>query len=141
MRELLAKWMAGLTALMVCILAVLFAFIQNPGGTGAVGVIPAVEDLPGWDRDAPSRLIHDSIDIELGKALYATLRCRGCHSIGGEGNRRNPLDGAGSRLDAGEVRQWVLAPGEIDPDIRKPDYTFLSEDQVTLLVKYIMSLK
>jgi hypothetical protein len=140
-RELMAIWMAVVTGLMVIVLAVLFALIQNPGPTFRVPSISPEKDLPGEGAQMPSRFFHDEIDIELGKVLYDTLKCRTCHSVGGEGNRRNPLDGAGSRLETDEIRQWIVSPREIDPDVRKPDYSHLSEDQVDLLVKYVRSLR
>jgi hypothetical protein len=141
MRELIAKWMAAFTGLLVCILAVLFALIQNQPTPSVGASAPGGVAHPGVRAQAPSKLSRDDIDAELGRTVYDLLRCRTCHSIAGEGNRRNPLDGVGNRLDAEEIREWVLAPGEIDPDIMKPDFTFLSTDQVNLLVKYIQSLK
>ena len=141
MRELIAKWMAMLTGLMVCILAVLFALIQNQDQKTAGSPSMVNESLSEEGEEMPSRPIHDKIDLELGRTIYLILKCETCHSVAGEGNLRNPLDGAGKRLEEEEIRQWVLVPREIDPDIRKPDYTYLSNDQVDLLIKYIQSLK
>ena len=141
MRELIAKLMAMLTGLLVCILAVLFALIQNQGQKTAGSPSMVNESFSEAGKEMPSRPIRDKIDLELGRTIYVTLKCGTCHSVAGEGNRRNPLDGAGKRLDEEEIRQWVLAPGEIDPDIRKPDYSYLSQDQLDLLVNYIQSLK
>ena len=141
MRELLAKWMAALTGLLVCILAVLFALIQNQDQKTAGSPSMVNESFSEEGKEMPSRPVRDKIDLELGRTIYLILKCGTCHSVAGEGNLRNPLDGAGKRLDEEEIRHWVLAPGDFDPDIRKPDYSYLSRDQLYLLVNYIQSLK
>jgi len=141
MRELLAKWMAALTGLLVCILAVLFALIQNQDQKTAGSPSMVNENFSEGGKEMPAPPIRDKIDLELGRTVYVILKCGTCHSVAGEGNRRNPLDGVGKRLRAGEIREWIVSPGDIDPDIRKPDYSYLSQDQLDLLVNYIQSLK
>jgi len=141
MRERIAKWMALLTGILVFIMAILFALIQNQPSPPAGASVPGTVDQPGSDLHETSEMTHDEIDAALGRVVYDLLNCRRCHSIAGEGNRRNSLDGAGKRLTSEEIREWILAPDQIDPNIRKPDYTFLSPDQVNYLVKYIESLE
>lgn len=141
MRKLLAEWVAVLTGLLVCFLAVLFALIQNPGTLSTHPLKSTVQESQEPDRETRSKAAKENLDMELGKVIYTALRCRTCHSIRGEGNRRNPLDGVGKRLTAEEIRQWIIAPGEIAPEVRKHDYSYLSPVQVDLLVKYLMSLE
>jgi len=141
MRKVLAKWMAVLTGLLVCTLAVLFALIQNPGHELAAVILSEKRTLPERDKEQPSRWTNDKIDLELGRTIYRILKCRTCHSIAGDGNRGNPLDGAGGRLTAREIHDWIVSPDDFDPDILKPDYSYLSQDHLNLLVNYIGSLK
>jgi mono/diheme cytochrome c family protein len=140
MRILLAKWMALLTGILVFMMAILFALVQNQPAPSAGVPVPESVDQPRSDLQETAEISRDKIDAALGQVVYDLLGCRSCHSIAGEGNRRNPLDGAGKNLTSEEIREWILAPDKMDPNIRKPDYTFLSPDQVNLLVKYIKSL-
>lgn len=77
--------------------------------------------------------------LEPGKKIFEREGCPMCHSIGGAGNRRNPLDGVGKRLDAARIRTWILAPQEIRPGIAKKGYK-LSEPDLDALVRYLGSL-
>ena len=81
-------------------------------------------------------------DVEAGKAVYATLKCKMCHSIGAEGNKKTPLDGVGSKFDEATLRKWVVSPKEMKPEIKKPDFskTITGED-LDALVAYLASLK
>ncbi len=79
-------------------------------------------------------------DIERGKQVYRAQRCAVCHSIEGSGNRRNPLDGVGSKLSTDDIRKWIVSPKEMQPDIRKKSYD-LPPDDLTALIAYIESLK
>jgi len=45
---------------------------------------------------------------ERGQKVYAAEKCAICHSIGGTGNKRGPLDGAGTKLTADLLRQWIV---------------------------------
>jgi mono/diheme cytochrome c family protein len=78
--------------------------------------------------------------LEQGKKVYEREKCAMCHSIGGKGNRRNPLDGAGNRLSAEEIRKWIIAPREMKPGVKKKAYE-LSEEDLAVLVEYIDSLE
>ncbi len=52
----------------------------------------------------------DAVLVERGKDVYTEERCRLCHSIDGEGNRRGSLDGVGSRLTTEEIELWMIDP-------------------------------
>lgn len=89
----------------------------------------------------------DSARVERGRKLYESERCAVCHSIGGKGNVKGPLDGVGSRLSVDELRLWMVAPAEITAktkSTRKPpmkSYTHLPKDDVDAVVAYMQSLK
>jgi mono/diheme cytochrome c family protein len=42
-----------------------------------------------------------------GEKVYADQKCSLCHSIGGKGNAKGPLDEVGSKLSADEIRAWI----------------------------------
>ena len=65
--------------------------------------------------------------IDRGKEVYRVSRCAMCHSIEGKGNKKNPLDGVGSRLEADSVRKWIVSPREMNPKVSKRAYDKLSK--------------
>jgi mono/diheme cytochrome c family protein len=85
--------------------------------------------------------------IEHGKKVYADNKCQVCHSIGGTGNKRGPLDGVGKKLSAEEIRLWMTdAEGmtEKTKAPRKPlmrSYPKMSKEDLDALVAYMQSLK
>lgn len=79
--------------------------------------------------------------LERGARVYGELRCRACHAIGGEGNKRHPLDGVGARLDARALRTWVVAPKEMNPKVRKPAHSTLPDADLEALIAYLASLR
>ncbi len=141
MRELLARWIAGMTGVAVCGMAVIFALIQNaePGEKRVRTTLQV--NLPAWDGTTSPSHVQDQIDLEMGRILFQALRCPDCHALSGKGNRRPSLDGIGGRLSEEEMRTWILAPREMDPEVVKPDYSYLSRGQVDLLVRYLKSLE
>ena len=84
--------------------------------------------------------------VEQGELLYADQRCRICHSIGDDGNKKGPLDGVGSRLTSEELELWLLEPKVMTEKAgatRKPDmpaYPQLSEREIDALVAYMLGL-
>jgi mono/diheme cytochrome c family protein len=85
-REHRAKALAAFTAALVAALAVTVAFVQRHSARGAA------------DGATPR-----------GRFLYEANGCARCHSIGGAGSPRAPLDGVGDRLSAAEVDAWITA--------------------------------
>lgn len=79
--------------------------------------------------------------VARGKRVYHEQRCRVCHAIAGEGNRRYPLDGVGSRLSADTIRLWIVAPREVNPNVRKRAYDQLSADDLQALVAFLRGLR
>jgi mono/diheme cytochrome c family protein len=81
-----------------------------------------------------------------GEQVYAAQRCSLCHSIGGKGNTKGPLDAVGSKLKAEEIRQWIVdAKGmtEKTKPTRKPEMKsyVLPKEDVDALVAYLSTLK
>jgi mono/diheme cytochrome c family protein len=81
-----------------------------------------------------------------GEKTYTDQKCSLCHSIGGHGNAKGPLDDVGKKLSADEIRQWVTDAKAMTAKThatRKPEmkqYT-LPKDDVDGLVAYLSSLK
>ncbi len=130
MREKWARRIVILTALIVLLLAFVFSRIQNPG----------------ISTELKQPVVMDSKRIETGRQLYQQQSCGGCHSIGGQGNPRNPLDGVGKKRTASELRNFITGAdtlqGLLTTSIRKMKqrYTQLSADELDALVIYMQSL-
>ena len=45
--------------------------------------------------------------VARGEKVYTEQKCALCHSIGGQGNTKGPLDKVGSKVSADEMRQWL----------------------------------
>ena len=92
-------------------------------------------------------LAQDAKVIEKGEKAYAANKCSTCHSIGDKGNKKGPLDDAGSKLTADEIREWLIHPTEMSAkakSTRKPpmkSYDKLPKDDIDALVAYLQSLK
>jgi len=88
-------------------------------------------------------------DTEKGKAVYADQKCKLCHSIAGEGNKKGVLDDVGSKLGAEEMKAWMRTPKEMAEKAgatRKPAMKVygedkLSEEDLDALVAYLLTLK
>ena len=92
-------------------------------------------------------LAQDQARIARGMMVYTDQKCAVCHSIGGKGNPKGPLDDVGSRLTPDEIRAWMVNPAEMIKKTnaeRKPPmraYPNLAKDDLDALVAYIVSLK
>jgi mono/diheme cytochrome c family protein len=81
-----------------------------------------------------------------GEKIYTDQKCSLCHSIGGHGNAKGPLDDVGSKLSADEIRQWITdakAMTEKSKATRKPamkQYT-LPKGDVDSLVAFLSAQK
>jgi mono/diheme cytochrome c family protein len=109
------------------------------------GMCLAVGTVLGFAFAQPA-LAQDA-KVERGKAVYTEQKCSVCHSIDGKGNKRGPLDGAGLKYNAEELRAWLLTPREMEAKTeatRKPGkkpYTALPKDDLEALVAYLQTLK
>jgi mono/diheme cytochrome c family protein len=79
--------------------------------------------------------------IARGVEVYREQKCQACHSIANVGNRRNPLDGVGTKLSEEEIRTWIVAPREMNPKVTKRAYDKLPAADLDALVAYMKSLR
>jgi mono/diheme cytochrome c family protein len=81
-----------------------------------------------------------------GEKVFADQKCSLCHSIGGKGNAKGPLDDVGGKLSADEIRAWITDAKGMTAKTkatRKPEmkaFTLPKED-VDALVAYLSTLK
>jgi mono/diheme cytochrome c family protein len=86
-------------------------------------------------------------DAARGAEVYVEQKCKLCHSIGGEGNKKGPLDAVGANLEEEEIRAWMVTPDEMAAKAgkdRKPKmkkYDKLSAEDMDAIVAYMLSLK
>jgi mono/diheme cytochrome c family protein len=89
----------------------------------------------------------DAKDFERGKAVFAEQHCRVCHSVGGVGNAKGPLDGIGSKLKPAEIKEWLTNPkdqaAKAKAERTPPMISFkhLPPEDLDALVAYVGSLK
>ena len=142
MREKWAIRIVLLTALIVLFLAFLFARIQNP--SQVTDTVKKSELSPSTILSQPDALKLKR--IEKGTLIYMQQSCSLCHSISGQGNPRNPLDGIGAKHTASELRNFITGEdtlqGVLPEGIRKmkQEYRKLSYDELDALVFYMQSL-
>jgi mono/diheme cytochrome c family protein len=85
--------------------------------------------------------------VEKGKAVYTAQKCSICHSIGGVGNKKGPLDDVGAKLSGNDIRSWITSAPEMATKAkaeRKPPmkaYATLAKDDLDALVAYLQTLK
>src|SRR5580693_2675906 len=81
-----------------------------------------------------------------GEKLFVDQKCTLCHSVGGKGNVKGPLDEIGSKRSADDIRAWLTDAKAMTAKTkaaRKPEmkaYTLPKED-VDALVVYLSALK
>ncbi len=143
MRERWARLLAICTAVVVLLVAAVFATLQNPSTRA-----PAPGSLAGEERaSAPSDTPEvDAVRIARGRAVYDEEGCGACHSIAGDGNPGNPLDGVGERLDDVAIRDWIVAAESVREKLpprvarAKQGYAGLPAGDLDALVAYLAAL-
>ncbi len=94
----------------------------------------------------PSGARADDVQVQRGMAVYAAQKCSVCHSVAGVGNKKNPLDGVGTKLSADDIREWVTHPKEAAAKAKstaKPlmkAYATLPPADLDALVAYLKTL-
>jgi len=86
-------------------------------------------------------------DAARGQKVYTEQKCSICHSVGGVGNKKGPLDDVGSMFSAAELRGWITdapamatkAKAERKPAMKA--YSTLAKDDLDALVAYLQTLK
>ena len=143
MRETWARRIAMLTGGLVVVLAMVFAYHQNPPRRAPVAVPPPVVVQPA----APPSLVEKPTTpevplslIEAGEEVYAEQACARCHSIAGRGGARGSLDGVGARLGDAEIRLWVTPSSEAKGFQARHANIELTPAQRDALVAYLRSL-
>ena len=81
-----------------------------------------------------------------GEKLFTDQKCSLCHSVAGKGNTKGPLDDAGSKLSAADIRSWLTDANAMTAKTgaaRKPAMKqfALEKDDVDALVAYVTTLK
>jgi mono/diheme cytochrome c family protein len=85
--------------------------------------------------------------VEKGMKLFTDQKCSLCHSVGGKGNPKGPLEDAVQNLSAADIREWLVHPDVMREKAhadRKPamkSFATLSKDDLDALVAYVESLK
>lgn len=83
----------------------------------------------------------DDAKVAHGKEVFTAQKCSMCHQVEGKGNKNSPLDGVGSKLKPEEIRKWVTAPKEMQPNSKMKAYPNLPAADLDALVAYLSSLK
>ena len=90
----------------------------------------------------------DAALVKKGEQVYAAQKCSMCHSIAGKGGKQSPLDGAGKKLSADDIKAWIVSPAEMTKksgSTKKPPmpnkWAKLPAADLDALVAYIQSLK
>lgn len=70
-----------------------------------------------------------------------------CHSVGEEGDKQHPLDGAGSRLSAAQIRDFIAPPESMRASLSaevfeiKQQFRALPAQDLDALAAYLGSLR
>lgn len=136
MRKLISKLIVLLTSFLIVILSILFGLSQNQNKIDTKEEISLVA--------APKTITLDSTKIQKGKELFIKEGCMRCHSIEGEGNPRNPLDGVGKSYDRDMLEKLIIGDKVIEKNIPKrvfkQQYKQLPPNELKALVEYMKSL-
>ncbi len=109
---------------------------QAPAQTGSASHEP-VPDGPKPDGPKPDGPKPDGPKLD-GPGLFRERGCAQCHEIGGVGGHKGPdLSGVGRRLKQPAIRQQIVVGGDAMPAFGEA----LTQDEVTLLVKYLHHCK
>lgn len=159
MRERLARLIALLTGLLILLLVMIFAFIQNPrqnpknsqnSQNPMVSHNNDTAEKKEQPLHSPETKELDAVKpdlIKAGRQVYDEQGCARCHSIAGKGNLRNPIDSVGTRLNAKELRDWVVGADSLKGVLPegilnfKKSYRELPVEDLNVLIIYLQSLR
>jgi mono/diheme cytochrome c family protein len=132
-RQSRARWLAFATAVLVVLLAALFAWLRN------LTPAPQVRATPASATTADSR-------NEAGRAAFVRAGCSGCHAAEGRGNPGLPLDGVGTRLDHDALRAAAFAQGDaardrFPPGVAERKREHANDAEAEALLAYLQQLK
>ena len=158
MREIIARAVCVVTVVVVIALSLLFAYEHNPSvqskvmneTTESSAIVSPAQREPGGrpaDKSEQTAPPMSELQLQRGRAVYAEQKCATCHSISGQGNPRNPLDGVASRWDQEELREWITGTG-VAADVlaaaivkRKQRYREIAAEDMDALVRYLAALR
>lgn len=125
MRERWAKLLAGTTGALVFWLAALVALVQS-------------------HAPVPPAAVADDDRVARGRELFDAQGCADCHSIGGRGSPRYPLDDIRTDATAASVRDWIVADPSIAEELPrsaravKEGYRQLAPADLDALAAYLL---
>lgn len=136
LRETRARLLAVLTAVLVVLLAALFAWLRNrPVPTKPPVAVPAATTA--------AEVVGPRLDEN--RRAFERLNCAMCHSIAGRGNPARPLDGVGNRLDPAAIRAWAVGTGDardqLPASIARVKARAADDPELDALVDYLARLK
>jgi mono/diheme cytochrome c family protein len=133
MREKWARTIAILTGAIIVLLSVGFALLQNPPGTAP-------------EAPAPVAMALDPQVVARGRQVFEEQNCMRCHSVGGEGSPRSPLDHSAAELDADQLLAFTVGSESVADALAprtlaaKRPYQELPAVDLEALVAYLQSL-
>lgn len=140
MREKWAIFIVLFTCIIVLLLAMVFAFIQNPEKPETL-VQSEQQAIQSSAGQVPAGA--NSKKIERGRKIFQEQSCAMCHSVAGEGNPRNPLDKISDLRSNEDLRNWITGADELQDllpvSVRriKQKYKALSDDELDALISYL----
>jgi mono/diheme cytochrome c family protein len=155
MRERISVGVAVAAVVVLVTLSAVFARSQNPSvdfspaeAEQTPGTSPAAAATPDPASPAAAAAsVATPADSTRGRAIFASKGCPRCHSVAGEGNARNPLDGVGARRTPAELRAWTLG-AEVLADSLPPSafrakqaFQQMPAEELGPLITYLSSLK
>ncbi len=95
----------------------------------------------------------DPTEVGSGKKVFETFKCSQCHVVGMKvQGKKKTLDGVGMKRSAAELRQWIVAPAEMElkttpsmTGVKKMSTAMngrkMTDADVAALVAYLQSLR
>ena len=139
MREQWARRIVFFIGVLILLLAIMFAYLQNP--------IIETDITENSEQSTAIEFEPESERIEAGRKVYKQQTCSRCHSIAGEGNPRNPLDNVGARRSAEELRHYTVGADAVKEKLPeylsklKQRYRLIPIDELDALIVYLQSLR
>lgn len=134
-RKSRARWLALATAVLVVMLAALFAAVRN--------LQPPLPAAP--PAVAPVAAGPNEMRLAVGRRAYERQNCASCHSIAGRGNPSNPLDGVGTRLDRAAIHDFATGTGNareaLGANLARRKAAALDDPDLYALVDYLAHLR
>ncbi len=131
MRERLAMIALAAVLAVLVTLAVAFAWRHNQEPPTATPAAALAEPTVGV--------------TDRGQTIFREQNCSLCHALGGSGNPRYPLDGAGAKLSEEDIRHGILGTGPFAERVagpvarRKERFRDLPDDDLAALTAYLSS--